>query len=201
MMPAVALALAYLIASVSAAVLYSRSRGSDVRTVDFAGASGMGRRYGWRVGVLIAIADILKGALAAGIVLRLEPSLIWFAPAIVALAHCYPVWHGFNGGQGLSPATGALWIADPLTGLVTMLGGLGVMALHRLYKLERFVKLGAQPTGGIVGLVIVFFVAQARAGEIAGWGVALLGVVLLIRGLQVLLSPKPGSSPTERNTE
>ena len=194
MIAAIALLLAYLIASVSLSVLYSRSKGSDVRTVDFAGASGMGRRYGWRVGVAIALADILKGALAAGVVLILAPRAIWFAPAIVALGHCYPVWHGFNGGQGLSPATGALGVADPLTGLVTMVSGLGVMGLHRLFKLERLVNLGAQPTGGIVGLVIVFFVARARAGEIAGWGVGLLGVVLLIRGLQVLLSPKPGSS-------
>ena len=194
MMVALALLLAYLIASISISVLYSRSKGADVRTVDFAGASGMGRRYGWRVGVAIALADILKGALAAGVVFALEPRAIWFAPAIVALGHCYPVWHGFNGGQGLSPATGALWVADPLTGLVTMVSGLGTMALHRLFKLERIVKLGAQPTGGIVGLVIVYFVARGRAGEIAGWGVVLLGVVLLIRGLHVLLSPKPGSS-------
>lgn len=194
MMVALALLLAYLIASISISVLYSRSKGADVRTVDFAGASGMGRRYGWRVGVAIALADILKGALAAGVVFALEPRAIWFAPAIVALGHCYPVWHGFNGGQGLSPATGALWVADPLTGLVTMVSGLGTMALHRLFKLERIVKLGAQPTGGIVGLVIVYFVARARAGEIAGWGLVLLGVVLLIRGLHVLLSPKPGSS-------
>ena len=194
MISVLALLLAYLIASVSVAVLYSRSRGADVRTVDFAGASGMGRRYGWGVGVAIAIADILKGVLAAGSVLLLEPNAIWFAPAIVALGHCYPIWHGFNGGQGLSPATGALVVADPLTGLVTMVSGLGVMGLHRLLKLERMVKLGAQPTGGIVGLVIVFFVARGRVGEIAGWGVLLLGMVLLIRGLQVLLSPKPGSS-------
>ena len=194
MMTAVALLLAYLIASVSVSVLYSRSKGLDVRTVDFAGASGMGRRFGWRVGVTIAITDILKGALAAGVVLILEPTAIWFAPAIVALGHCYPVWHGFNGGQGLSPGTGALWIADPLTGSITFVSGLGTMALHRLYKLERFVKLTAQPFGGIVGLAITYFVARGRAGEIAGWGVALLGAVLLIRGLQVLLSPKPGSS-------
>lgn len=191
MIATLALLIAYLTASVSISVLYSRSKGADVRTVDFAGASGMGRRYGWRVGVAIAIADILKGAISAGVVLALEPSAIWFAPAIIALGHCYPVWHGFSGGQGLSPATGALWVADPLTGLVTMVGGLGVMGLHRLFKLERLVKLGAQPTGGIVGLVIVFFVARARAGDIAGWGVLLLGVVLLIRGLHVLLSPSP----------
>ena len=194
MIAAIALLLAYLIASVSVAVLYSRSRGADVRTVDFAGASGMGRRFGWRVGVAIAIADILKGALAAGVVLLLEPAASWFAPAIVALGHCYPIWHGFNGGQGLSPATGAIGVADPLTGLITFVSGLATMALHRLFKLERFIKLTAQPFGGIVGLAIIFFVARAREGEIAGWGVVLLGVVLLVRGVQVLLSPKPGSS-------
>lgn len=192
-MTIIAVLLAYLIASVSVAVLYSRSRGEDVRAVDFAGASGMGRRYGWRVGVAVALADIVKGALAAGVVAWLEPSVVWFAPAVVALGHCYPVWHGFNGGQGLAPGTGALLVADWVTGVVTIVAGLSIMGLHRALKLERIVKLGAQPTSGILGLPIIFFVALSRGGWTAGWGVALLGLVLLGRGLHVLLSPKPGS--------
>jgi acyl phosphate:glycerol-3-phosphate acyltransferase len=188
------LVIAYLIASVSVAVLYSRFRGGDVRAKDFAGASGMGRQFGWRVGVAIAVADIVKGALAAGVVAWLAPELIWFAPAVAAFGHCYPIWHGFNGGQGLSPGTGALYVADFVVGLVTMIAGLGVMALHRIFKLERFVRLGAQPTAGIVGLIVVFFVAQARAGSQGALGVLLLGIVLLARGVQVLLSPKPGAT-------
>jgi glycerol-3-phosphate acyltransferase PlsY len=193
MTAAFALLLAYLIASVSIAVLYSSARGGDVRAVDFAGASGMGRRFGWRVGVAIALADIVKGVLAALVVWWLVPDLIWYAPAVVALGHCYPVWHGFNGGQGLAPGTGALFVADWLTGVVTVVAGLAVMGVHRAFKLERFVKLGAQPTSGIVALPIIFFTALARGGAVAGWGVALLGLVLLARGVHVLLSPKPGA--------
>jgi acyl phosphate:glycerol-3-phosphate acyltransferase len=185
---------AYLIAAVSVAVLYSRSRGFDVRTKDFAGASGMGRQFGWRVGVGIALADVLKGALAASVVWVFAPELIWFAPAVVVLGHCYPVWHGFNGGQGLAPGTGALWVADPLIGALTMLIGLGTMGLHRALKLERIVKLGAQPLSGIVTPFVLVFIAQARDGATAVTGVLLMTAVLLARGVHVLLSPKPGSA-------
>jgi acyl phosphate:glycerol-3-phosphate acyltransferase len=185
---------AYLVAAVSVAVLYSRSRGFDVRQRDFAGASGMGRQFGWRVGVAIAVVDVLKGALAAGVVRVFAPELIWFAPAVVALGHCYPVWHGFNGGQGLAPATGALWVVDVVVGAVAMLGGLLVMGVHRTFKLERFVKLGAQPLSGIVTPLALVIVAQTRAGSDGVIGVLLMTAVLLARGVHVLLSPKPGSA-------
>jgi glycerol-3-phosphate acyltransferase PlsY len=187
------LLVAYLVAAVSVSVWYSRSRGFDVRTRDFAGASGMGRQFGWRVGVGIAVADLLKGALAAVIVRLFAPELIWFTPALVALAHCYPVWHGFNGGQGLAPATGALWVVDPVIGALTTALGLSLMGLHRAFKLERVVKLGAQPIAGILTPLALVFVAQVRDGATGVIGVLLMTAVLLARGVHVLLSPKPGA--------
>jgi acyl phosphate:glycerol-3-phosphate acyltransferase len=187
-----ALVACYLIAAISISVLYSKSRGEDIRSNDFAGASGMVRRYGWKVGVIIAIADVLKGLLATLPVYFLAQEWLWLAPAVAALGHCYPIWHGWVGGQGIAPATGSLYGVDPSIGAIAMFGGLGLMGLHRILKLKPYVKLSSVPFSGVVTLLILLGVAYSRYGIAGVSGIGLLIMVMGIRGLQVLRSPKPG---------
>lgn len=186
-----ALLACYLIASASLSVLYSRARGEDIRTNDFAGASGMVRRYGWAVGLSIAVGDVLKGVLAVLPVYFLASDWLWFAPAVVVLGHCYPIWHGWVGGQGVAPATGAMYGIDPLLGAVTMLSGLGFMGLHKVLKLKPYVKLGAVPFSAIITLLLMLAVAGSRYGLTGLGGIGLVIVVMGVRGLQVLRSPPP----------
>ncbi len=182
----------YLIAAISISVLYSRSRGEDIRSNDFAGASGMVRRYGWKIGLSIAVADVLKGLLATLPIIFLAPDWLWIAPAVVALGHCYPIWHGWVGGQGVAPATGALYGVDPIIGALTMGSGLGFMGLHRVLKLKPLVKLGSVPFSVIITLLIMLVVAYSRHRITGVSGIGLLIMVMGVRGLQVLRSPTPG---------
>ena len=186
-----ALLSCYLIAAISLSVLYSRARGEDIRTNDFAGASGMVRRYGLVVGLSIAVGDVLKGVLAVLPVHFFAPDWLWFAPAVVVLGHCYPIWHGWVGGQGVAPATGAFYGVDLLIGAVTMLSGLGFMGLHRVLKLKPYVKLGAVPFSAIITLLLLLAVAFSRYGLTGLGGVGLVILVMGVRGLQVLRSPAP----------
>lgn len=186
-----ALVACYLIAAVSLSVLYSSSRGEDIRKLDFAGASGMVRRYGWKVGLSIALGDVLKGFLAALPVYFFAPDWLWLVPAVVALGHCYPIWHGWVGGQGVAPATGALYGVDPLLGAITMGSGLGFMGLHRVLKLKPYVRLGSVPFSAIITLLILLVVAYSRYGIAGVSGIGLLIMVMGVRGLQVLRSPPP----------
>ncbi len=188
-----ALVACYLIAAVSLSVLYSKSRGEDIRSNDFAGASGMVRRYGWKVGLSIAVADVVKGFLAALPLYFLARDWLWLAPAMVALGHCYPIWHGWVGGQGVAPATGALYGVDPLIGAVAMFGGLGLMGLHRVLKLKPLVRLGSVPFSAVLTLLILLVLAYSRYGLAGVSGIGLLIMVMGIRGLQVLRSPPPGA--------
>jgi acyl phosphate:glycerol-3-phosphate acyltransferase len=190
----VALAACYLIAAVSLSVLYSSWRGQDIRQNDFAGASGMVRRYGWKVGVAIAVGDVLKGFVATLPVLFFAPDWIWLAPALVALGHCYPVWHGWVGGQGVAPATGAIYGADALLGIVTFFSGLGLMGVHRVLKLKPYVRLGSVPFSAVVTLLIVLVLTYSRHGSAGVGGIGLLMMVMGVRGLQVLRSPPPGQA-------
>ncbi len=188
-----ALLVAYLIGSVSPSVIYSRAKGHDVRDQDFAGTSGMMRQFGVPVGIGIMLLDIAKGALAAFVASTISSDVLWFSPAAAVLGHCYPIWHGFKGGQGIAPACGALLVCSSLIGLSTMALGTLFLALHRTFKLKRFVRLGGVPFSAIVTLTIMIVMIWRLEGATALTGFLLMLAVLLVRGAQVLLTPKPGA--------
>jgi acyl phosphate:glycerol-3-phosphate acyltransferase len=187
-----ALVVAYLIGAVSPAIIYSRAQGHDVRDNDFAGTSGMMRQFGVAVGLGIMVADILKGALATFLASRISSEVLWFAPAATALGHCYPIWHGFKGGQGIAPACGTLTVCSSLIGFTTMALGTFFVALHRLFKLKKLVRLGSVPFSAILTLSIMTVMILKLEGTTALTGFLLMLAVLLTRGAQVLLTPKPG---------
>ena len=187
-----ALLVAYLIGAVSPAILYSRAKGQDVREKDFAGTSGMMRQFGVVVGTGIMLADILKGALATYVASQISSEILWFAPAATVLGHCYPVWHGFKGGQGVAPACGALTVCSSLIGLLTIVLGTLFIVLHRILKLKPFIKLGAVPFSVIVTMPILLVTVAVREGSTALIGFVLIVIVMVARGAQVLLTPKPG---------
>ncbi len=188
-----ALLMAYLIGAVSPSVIYSRASGHDVRDNDFAGTSGMMRQFGVAVGIGIMLTDILKGALAAFVASLVSSEMLWFAPAAATLGHCYPIWHGFKGGQGIAPACGALTVCSSLIGLTTMALGTVFLVLHRVLKLKRFVRLGGVPFSAIVTLIIVAVLISRLEGTTALTGFLLMLAIMLARGAQVLLTAKPGA--------
>ena len=185
----VALVLAYLIGSVSFGVLISRFLGRDVRGSDAPGASGMIRQFGWGVGVLIILLDLGKGALGVWVVQMLAPGLVWFVPLMVVLGHCWPVFFGFNGGQGLIPMFGAMLAISPVVILPCVALGFALMGLHRVFKLKRFVRLNAQPFAGGTVLPIGIALSWWRYGPVV-WPLLLMAAAMMLRGLQVLRSPK-----------
>ena len=74
------------------------------------------RASGVRAGVLVALLDMLKGALSVLLAERLSPSAA--APAVAGFAaivgHIYPVWLRFRGGKGVATACGVFSILTPL---------------------------------------------------------------------------------------
>src|SRR4030095_9446554 len=65
---------------------------------------------------LVALLDMLKGALSVLVAERLSPSAA--APAVAGLAaivgNIYPVWLRFRAGKGVAPACGVFSILTPL---------------------------------------------------------------------------------------
>jgi len=104
--------------------------GRDIRAAGsgHSGGTNAARQGGWRLGVLVALLDVAKAALAVYLAVRWGASP--WTPALAAVAavcgHCWPVFAGFRGGMGLSALGGALLVLSPvafLAGLVLAAAG------------------------------------------------------------------------------
>lgn len=124
-----ALLLAYLIGSVSFAVVVSRLMGlADPRTYGSGnpGATNVLRTGNRKAALLTLLGDALKGVAAVLLVRGLAPgwglteTTVMLAGLLAFIGHLYPVFHRFQGGKGVATAAGVLLAVDPLIGLGTL---------------------------------------------------------------------------------
>ena len=125
-----ALVLAYLIGSVSFAVVVSRAMGlADPRSYGSKnpGATNVLRSGNKAAAILTLLGDAAKGFVAVALA-RALAARYGFGDgtiALVALAafvgHLYPIFHGFKGGKGVATAAGILLALNPWLGLGTLL--------------------------------------------------------------------------------
>ena len=123
-----AIVAAYLIGSVSFAVVISRVLGlADPRSYGSGnpGATNVLRSGNKVAAVLTLAGDALKGWLAVWLVQRYGPALgvgnwgVALAGVAVFLGHLYPVFFGFKGGKGVATAAGVIFGFNPWLALAT----------------------------------------------------------------------------------
>jgi glycerol-3-phosphate acyltransferase PlsY len=148
MEPILIAAAAYLLGSVSFAVVVSRLFGlPDPRSYGSKnpGATNVARTGNRLAAALTLAGDAGKGAAAVALaalwtgqppVAGLEAPL---AGALVFLGHLYPAWHGFKGGKGVATAAGVLLALDPWLGLATLATFGAIVAFLRMVSLASIV--------------------------------------------------------------
>lgn len=104
---------AYLLGSISSAVLISRFYGlPDPRDSGSGnpGATNVLRLGNKKVATLVLICDILKGMLPVWLSysLNINPFLLGIIGIAACLGHIYPIFFHFRGGKGVATALGAL---------------------------------------------------------------------------------------------
>ncbi len=122
-MQALFIVLGYLMGSFPSAFIAGKAFGKvDIRTVDnqIAGASNVFRHVGKAVGVLVAVVDIAKGALAVVIADQLgaSPMIVALTGFAAIVGHSWPVWTGFRGGLGAASGIGVTLALLPRPTLV-----------------------------------------------------------------------------------
>ena len=141
---AVAIIGAYLLGSVSFAVIVSRALGlADPRTYGSKnpGATNVLRSGSKLAAVLTLVGDALKGWLAVWLVERFGPLLgvgdwgIALAGVAVFLGHLFPVFFGFKGGKGVATAAGVIVAFNPWLALATGLTWLIIAFFFRYSSL------------------------------------------------------------------
>ena len=168
-MIALALLAAYLIGSIPVAYLVGRANGVDLRTVGSGnlGATNVFRTLGWKWGLFVYVADMLKGVLP---VLYL-PALAgvasgwpWGVAVGVAaiMGHVRPIFLlGKGGGKGVATASGVFLALAPIPALCALVAFIIVVSASRYVSLGSLIGALVLPTalllqeGALTPLVLV----------------------------------------------
>ncbi len=145
-MPALALAVGYLLGAIPFGLLLTRAAGAgDLRAI---GSGNIGATNVLRTGrkglaAATLLLDALKGAAAVWIGEAIVPGGGLLGAAGAFFGHCYPVWLRFNGGKGVATFGGvafglwwplglmflALWLGILLVTRYSSVGGMAAAAI------------------------------------------------------------------------
>jgi acyl phosphate:glycerol-3-phosphate acyltransferase len=167
MNPVVVAIAAYLVGSVSFAVLVSRALAlPDPRSYGSGnpGATNVLRSGRKTAAVLTLIGDAAKGVVAVLLAREYgsDPTLAAGVAAVAAvLGHVFPLYHRFVGGKGVSTAAGVLFALDPWLGAGTLATWIVIAAFFRISSLAALIAAAFAPvfTAMLYNLHHPYFIA------------------------------------------
>lgn len=186
---ALSVVLSYILGSFPTALILGRLfHGKDLRESGSgnAGATNAFRVFGWKIGLAVAIIDVAKGALAAGLLSRVADPSIGGADAAKLLCgvaavvgHVWTLFARFKGGKGIATAAGAILVLSPpgfLAALILFaltLGLSGIVSLASfsaafgfsacVFALHAFGKTQSAWLLGFASLALPFVIFTHRA--------------------------------------
>jgi acyl phosphate:glycerol-3-phosphate acyltransferase len=188
-----AVLVAYLIGSLSFAVIVSRGMGLEDPRHYGSGNPGATNvlRSGNRAAALLTLAfDALKGyvpvllALVFGPRYGLGEVTVAFVGVAAFVGHLWPVFFGFKGGKGVATAAGVLLALNPWLGAATLLTWLIVALFFRYSSLASIVAAVFAP----------FY-------QLLGWGVAPMLLAICAMSLLLLWRHQPNMRKLFEGTE
>ncbi len=169
---AAGIAIGYLSGSIPFAWLAARSVGVDILSVGTGnpGAANVFRLVDKRLGVLVFLADVGKGAVPVVIALLIgvPEGLVFLAGCAAIVGHWRPIVPRLGGGAGLASATGAAIVVAPLPGLAALAFGFAALAI--------FKSSGHAAAIGLLALAISGY-AVFQDWEATSGAVALAGLI------------------------
>lgn len=132
--------IGYLLGSINSAVIVSKLRGKDIRTVGSgnAGATNILRTFGKGAAGIVFLVDILKGVFAAIIGRLLGGDIGSYLGGFLAIiGHNFPIYFGFRGGKGIVTSLAVMLTVSPSLALIAF--GIGIIIIAA----TRYVSLGS----------------------------------------------------------
>ena len=165
-LPLLATVAAYLLGSLSFAVIVSRLMGlSDPRTFGSKnpGATNVLRSGSKKAAVATLLLDAFKGWLPVALVAwfgkayGLEEGTMALAGLAAFLGHLYPVFFRFQGGKGVATALGVLFGVHWLLGLATVLTWAIIAFFFRYSSLASLVSAVFAPMFYVLGNQVAWY--------------------------------------------
>ena len=131
----------YLLGSIPSGLVLGKLRGLDVRRYGSGniGSTNVLRTVGIREGVVVLVADVLKGVLAVvmGRYIIGTPAGEMAGGLAAIAGHDWSIYIKFQGGRGVATAAGALIVMSPAV------AGAGIGIFIIVVALTRYVSLGS----------------------------------------------------------
>lgn len=166
------LILAYLLGSIPSGLIIGKVfYKTDIREHGSGNLGGTNtfRTLGVKAGMVVTLADILKGTLAASLPLlfnvEINPLL---AGVFAVVGHTYPIFARFRGGKAVATSGGVLLLCAPLLFLTVL-----IVFFISLY-ITKYVSLSSMIAG------ITAFLFALISGFFQEWDIPLLIVVFLL---------------------
>ncbi|GHH99100.1 glycerol-3-phosphate 1-O-acyltransferase PlsY [Neobacillus kokaensis] len=166
------LVLAYLLGSIPSGLIIGKVfYKTDIREHGSGNLGGTNtfRTLGIKAGLVVTIADILKGTLATALPALLAVDMHPLLAGVLAvIGHTYPIFAGFRGGKAVATSGGVILCYEPLL-FITL-----VLAFFIGLYISKYVSLSSM-IAGIVGVLYVLV-----SGIIGVWDPPLLVVITLM---------------------
>jgi len=175
-LPIAVLIGAYLIGSLSSAIILCRVAGlPDPRSQGSGnpGATNVLRFGGKKLAATVLIIDVVKGILPVVIARLLELDVTWLAATAFAafLGHLYPLFFGFKGGKGVATALGGFLALSPL------LAGAALLTWLLVFVATRISSLSAITAASMTPIYSLWLITDVNAR----WLVLVMAAMLLVR--------------------
>lgn len=150
------LALAYLFGSIPTGYLVVKLRSrKDIREFGSrsTGATNVLRVGGWKSGLVVGLADALKGYLPVMLAARFSPDPLLppAAGVLAVLGHCFPFAIGFKGGKGVATSVGVY------ARLASLALAPALVVFVLIVAATRYVSLGSVISSGLLPLLVLAF--------------------------------------------
>ncbi|MDH5357534.1 MAG: glycerol-3-phosphate 1-O-acyltransferase PlsY [Gammaproteobacteria bacterium] len=175
-LPLIVLVGAYLIGSLSSAIILCKLAGlPDPRSQGSGnpGATNVLRFGGKKLAATVLLIDVIKGVLPVVMARAMELDTFWLAATafFAFVGHLYPVFFEFKGGKGVATALGGFIALSPLMAGLILLSWLAVFVFSRISSLSAIVAASLAP---VYSLWVIDNV-QAR------WIILVMAIMLLMR--------------------
>ena len=178
-----AIIVSYFLGTIPSALIVAKRGGVDVTAEGSGnpGTSNVVRLLGWKYGLVVFVADVLKGSASVGIAYylthtygdNLNVSYLAYACAYAAvLGHTFPFTRGFHGGKGVATGGGTMFVLYPVMSAVLCTSWFVIRKLTGKSAVASLVITIAVP---------VYVIATIGFGQPQSWQIAaVLGLVGLI---------------------
>ncbi|HEY9576693.1 MAG TPA: glycerol-3-phosphate 1-O-acyltransferase PlsY [Pseudobacillus sp.] len=177
MITAIIILLAYLLGSIPSGLIIGKCFfGIDIREHGSGnlGATNSFRTLGVKAGIVVTLADILKGTAATLLPLWLGSDLEPLIAGVVAvIGHMFPLFAGFKGGKAVATSGGVLLGVQPVMFLVILLSFFISLYLTKYVSLSSIIVAVVAVTYAIilqnipliivVGILAFFVIYRHRA--------------------------------------